>query len=221
MHTDLANSPASRSHSVPPSTWSGPFDSDSDDATLVLGLVNDNESAWREFNRRYGGVMFRTICRVLSRFSSVTADEDAHEVYSSLCLQLLAHDKKKLRSFDETRGTKLSTWLSMLANHAAYDHLRRCRRQPHTEDIGRADSVGTERPSPFDRCALKQQADYVGALLSDLSEKDRQFMMLYYGDGLEPEQVAHEMGISIKTVYSKKHKIRARLTLALSQLDAA
>ena len=28
---------------------------------------------------------------------------------------------------------------------------------------------------------------------------------------LAPEQVAEEMGISVKTVYSKKHKIRNRL----------
>jgi DNA-directed RNA polymerase specialized sigma24 family protein len=28
---------------------------------------------------------------------------------------------------------------------------------------------------------------------------------------LEPEQIADEMGISVKTVYSKKHKIRCRL----------
>jgi len=197
------------------------FDADTTEAALVQGLLRDHSVACHEFNRRYGGLMFRTISRVLNRFSSVTSEDDAHEVYSTLCVQLLAHDKKKLRSFDEERGTKLSTWLCMLANHAAYDLLRRCRRQPRTEDVDQAHALSTDRPSPFERCALKEQAAHVAHLLADLSDKDRQFMMLYYGEALEPEEVAVEMGISIKTVYSKKHKIRTRLARALSDLGAA
>jgi RNA polymerase sigma-70 factor (ECF subfamily) len=35
--------------------------------------------------------------------------------------------------------------------------------------------------------------------------------MLYFDQGLEPEEVAQRMRISVKTVYSKKHKIRTRL----------
>jgi RNA polymerase sigma-70 factor (ECF subfamily) len=34
---------------------------------------------------------------------------------------------------------------------------------------------------------------------------------LYYGDGLTPEHVAERLGISVKTVYSKKHKIQRKL----------
>ena len=42
-------------------------------------------------------------------------------------------------------------------------------------------------------------------------------MRLYFGEGLEAEQVAGQMGISVKTVYSKKHKIRLRLESAMAQ----
>ena len=47
--------------------------------------------------------------------------------------------------------------------------------------------------------------------LSDFSERDRTFLSLYYEQGLEASEVAAEMSISLKTVYSKKHKIRAHL----------
>ena len=164
--------------------------------------------------------MYRSISRVLNRFSYVSED-DCQEVYSTLCLQLVAADKKKLRSYDDARGAKLGTWLGMLANHAAYDHLRRRRREPNTEELGSAETLSTERPSPFERCALNQEASRVSRLLADLSDKDREFMVLYYGEGLEAEQVAVEMGISVKTVYSKKHKIRARLAQILAQHEAA
>ncbi len=196
------------------------FDRETPDAQLVEGLVADSPAAWREFSRRYGALMYRSISRVLNRFSYVSED-DCQEVYSTLCLQLVAADKKKLRSYDDARGAKLGTWLGMLANHAAYDHLRRRRREPNTEELGSAETLSTERPSPFERCALNQEASRVSRLLADLSDKDREFMVLYYGEGLEAEQVAVEMGISVKTVYSKKHKIRARLAQILAQHEAA
>lgn len=196
------------------------FSPETPDAELVKGLIADRSAAWREFSRRYGGLMYRSISRVLNRFTYLSED-DCQEVYSTLCLQLIASDKKKLRSFDQARGVKLSSWLGMLANHAAYDHLRRRRREPSTEELGSADTLTAERPSPFERCALRQEASRVSRLLSDLSEKDRQFIVLYYGEGLDAEEVALELGISVKTVYSKKHKLRARLASILAQHEAA
>ena len=41
-------------------------------------------------------------------------------------------------------------------------------------------------------------------------------MALYYGDGLSPEHVAERLGISVKTVYSKKHKIQRKLSEIVS-----
>jgi RNA polymerase sigma-70 factor (ECF subfamily) len=41
--------------------------------------------------------------------------------------------------------------------------------------------------------------------------------MLYYIESRSPEEIADEMGISVKTVYSKKHKIRTRLEKLLAQ----
>jgi RNA polymerase sigma-70 factor (ECF subfamily) len=58
----------------------------------------------------------------------------------------------------------------------------------------------------------------VSDTLRTFSEKDQTFVRLYYVDGLSPEEVAAEMSISVKTVYSKKHKIRSRLEQALAPL---
>ena len=68
----------------------------------------------------------------------------------------------------------------------------------------------------------KERWGRVNATLSTFSSKDRDFVKLFYVDGLSPEQIAEEMKISVKTVYSKKHKIRCRLEAALGeQLEAA
>jgi RNA polymerase sigma-70 factor (ECF subfamily) len=181
------------------------------EARLLSGLLRDEPHAWREFNHRYSRLIYRCITKVLGRFSGVAGADDTREIYSTLCVQLLANDKRKLRSFDPERGNKLSTWLGLLATHAAYDFLRARKRAPKTEDLTSAESLTFEAPTADEICVQREKAALVAELLSSFSDKDREFMTLYFADGLEPEEVAQRMGISVKTVYSKKHKIRSRL----------
>ena len=57
--------------------------------------------------------------------------------------------------------------------------------------------------------------------MGKLSAKDQAFVRLYFGEGMAPEKIATELGISVKTVYSKKHKIGAKLEALLKELQAS
>ena len=48
-------------------------------------------------------------------------------------------------------------------------------------------------------------------VMAGFSERDRIFAALYFGEGMEPNEIARSMNISVKTVYSKKHKIQSKL----------
>jgi RNA polymerase sigma-70 factor (ECF subfamily) len=190
---------------------------DAGDAALIERLLVDDASAWREFNTRYSRLIFSCIARVLSRFSSVTTADDTNEVYATLCVQLLANDKKKLRSFDGERGSKFGSWLGMLAVHAAYDHLRSVKRTPIYTALAEAEVLSSDQPTPFEVSMVREQAERVWNMMGKLSTKDQTFIRLYFGEGMAPEKIAAEMGISIKTVYSKKHKIGAKLEALLKE----
>jgi RNA polymerase sigma-70 factor (ECF subfamily) len=154
---------------------------------------------------------------VLSRFTSVTTTDDANEVYATLCVQLLANDKKKLRSFDAERGSKFGSWLGMLAVHAAYDHLRCVKRTPAYTPLADAEVLSSDQPSPFEVSVVRERAERVWNVMGKLSAKDQAFIRLYFGEGMAPEKIASELGISVKTVYSKKHKIGAKLEALLKE----
>ena len=189
------------------------------DAVLLRGLLTDDPSAWRTFNTRYARLVYSCISRVIARFSGVTSGDDVREVYATLCVQLLANDKKKLRSFEASRGTKLGSWLGMLAVHAAYDHLRAVRRAPLYGSLVEAETLSGDEPSPFEQSLNRERAAHVTRLMDSLSDKDKLFFKLYFADGLTPETVACRMGISVKTVYSKKHKITAKLEALLNDCE--
>lgn len=191
--------------------------SSEEEQRLLTGLLSDDPHAWREFNRRYSRLIYGCISRVTSRFATVVSQDDIREIYASFCLQLLANDKHKLRSFEASRGSRLSSWLGMLAIHATYDFLRGLKREPKWGTLTEAESLSCSRPSPDDVFAVREQARAVREILSGFSEKDRRFVELYFGEGLSPERVAQRLNISIKTVYSKKHKITHRLEALIAE----
>jgi RNA polymerase sigma-70 factor (ECF subfamily) len=193
----------------------------SEEVELVQGMLGGSERHWRQFHTRYDRLIFRCITKVTGRFTSLLSQDDIREIYASLVVQLLSNDMHKLRSFDPERGNRLGSWIGLLAINAAYDYLRQIRREPNRAPLAEAESLSCDLPSPLDVALHRERAARVSSVLEGFSAKDREFVTLYFGEGLEPEQIAERMNISVKTVYSKKHKIRSRLESMLAGCRAA
>jgi len=180
-------------------------------------LLSGDSRAWAEFEASYGRLVGATIARVIGRFGRKGCSEDAAEIRAAFALELLSNDKAKLRAFSPERGIRLGTWVAMLASHAAYDFLRRRRREPLVDGEIDADRFVGSLPDPYLLCELGERARIVASLVRDFTPKDREFLELYFAEGLPPDEVATRMGISVNTVYSKKHKIQGRLEALLEQ----
>ena len=192
--------------------------SDWSEQELLARMMDRSGKAWREFHKRYDRLIYRCIHKVTGRFASVITSEDVREVYATLLVSLTAREMHKLRTFDADRGNKLSSWIGMLATNAAWDHLRTVARQPQTTALADAELISSSSPDPYQQLCEKQRWLQVNETLSSFSEKDRVFVQMYYVDGMSPEEVAEQMNISVKTVYSKKHKIRCRLERELAHV---
>jgi RNA polymerase sigma-70 factor (ECF subfamily) len=177
--------------------------------------------AWREFNARYDRLVYRCIQRVTARFSRRVSTDDIAEIYATLQVQLCANGMAKLRTFDAERGRRLSSWIGLLAVNCAYDHLRALRSEPGRAPLEEAEEIVTEALQPDEVLDLKERAELVSEILERFSEKDREFVTLYFGEGLDVEQIAERMCISVKTVYTKKHKIQSRIEARLSSCRLA
>jgi RNA polymerase sigma-70 factor (ECF subfamily) len=107
----------------------------------------------------------------------------------------------------------------MISVNAAYDFLRSAGRRPLLDKVdGAIDPHEECDRTPLDQLIEKERWNHLNGLLSDFTEKDRMFVELYYQKGMEADEIAAEMQISLKTVYSKKHKIRAHLVRCLTQI---
>jgi RNA polymerase sigma-70 factor (ECF subfamily) len=188
------------------------------DGALLEAVLGKDEHAWRELLRRFRALIYRCINKVAFKYDAPLSNEDTNEIFGEVCFNLLRDDMRKLRAWDPARGSKLASWLGLISMNTAYDYLRASRRRPRLDKLDCAPERPAPDPSALDELLDKERWSYLASLLSDFSAKDRRFVELYYGQGLLPEEVAAAMRISVKTVYSKKNKLRNRLE-ALAQGD--
>ena len=204
----------SKSHrsrgAIPPHEWS--------DHQLLRRVLRHDEKAWSELVRRYRSLIYRCITKVIGRYGPTITSADVDEIYADVLFNLLRDDKRKLRLYNPARGTKLGSWIGMITINSTYDYLRSAGRRPLLDRLDGAPDPHEEYDrTPLDALIEKERWTHVNDILSEFSDKDRTFLSLYYAEGLDAEVVASRMAISLKTVYSKKHKIRAHLRRCLEQ----
>ncbi len=181
------------------------------DLALLDKVLLPEEIAWQELIRRFRGLIFRCITKVLCKYESVLSNEDINEIFSEVCFNLLRNDMRKLRKYDPDRGSKLGSWIGLITINTSYDHLRVTARQPILDRIDGVFDREDVGPGPLDQLLAKEKRSWLNFLAADFSPKDQHFMELYFGRGMAPAEIARHMNISVKTVYSKKNKIRNRL----------
>jgi RNA polymerase sigma-70 factor (ECF subfamily) len=194
-----------------PADWS--------DRELLKCVLRSEARGWAELVRRFRPLIYRCITKVTLKYAPSLGSADLDEIYADVMMQLVRDDMHKLRIYNPARGTKLGSWIGMISVNAAYDFLRSAGRRPLLDKVdGVLDPHEECDRTPLDQLIEKERWDHLNSLLSDFTAKDRTFVELYYQKGLEAEEIASEMQISLKTVYSKKHKIRAHLVRVLQNI---
>ncbi len=58
---------------------------------------------------------------------------------------------------------------------------------------------------------VREDCDRLAAVVSSLSQRDQEFVRLYFIDGLSPQEIAERLGLNVKSVYTKKHRLTRQL----------
>jgi RNA polymerase sigma-70 factor, ECF subfamily len=183
-----------------------------DDALLVSGLLANAPGAWRAFDELYGELIHRAVAGVTRRSWRVVSPTDTLDACAVFYASLLANDMRKLRTFDPHRGSPFSAWIRVVATRSTLDYVRRARRALPTSKLDDAEEMACA-DDPHADIERKQDSAVLAELLSNLTERDRQLVRLHFFEGLSPFEAADRMNVSVRTVYSKKNKIVARLQL--------
>ncbi len=160
-------------------------------------LLDGNKAAWDRFVARHAAVIFAAVRR---RLVPAGRTSDAEDVVQDVFVKLCQNDFRLLRSYDASRA-KITTWLTVVANSTAIDHLRRLRRR--TEDIdAQPEAVLAVDP------VIPEKVKIPDGLLSP---RQALVLELLYQRDMTPGEAAEVIGIDPQTVRSMHHKALVKL----------
>ncbi len=182
------------------------------DLELLSHVMEGEGRAWRVFHRRFHGLIYSCAVKASTESGLYLDGEEISDIVQEVNLRMVDRDFRRLRMYSTDAGTSVATWVGVIAFSTTKDCVRRLRRQrAEVMTETELDRMISEEAGPDEWLEDREQKAFVDARLQQLSERDQEFVRLYFMEARPAEEVAELMGISVSTVYSKKAKIASRL----------
>ncbi len=170
---------------------SGPDQIQISDAELIHAIARGDEQAFASLYRRYSSLLFGYMLRILN--SNAEAEDVLQEVFVHVWQH--AHD------FDETRG-RVFSWLIRIAHSRAIDRLRALRSRDRTVTRASREASG-DVSDGVDYAIRLEEGELVRRALDEISEEQRDALMLAYFEGLSQTEIAARIQKPLGTVKTR------------------
>lgn len=184
-------------------------------------MLSGHNAAWREFVRRYDRLVWLQIHRLAAAFPKALNAVDLEEIHANLYAALLSNRMHRLRYWEPGKGTKLATWIALLTTNIARDYLRAVTRRPGWSPIESHAASLKSDSDPVGHASTRQACDRLRDAVGEMSDRDRSVLLRIYVEEATPDEVAEEFGMSVKTVYTRTHRIRHALKRRVGDRVAA
>lgn len=185
-----------------------------DETTLIAQLRAGDEQAFERVVRQYGGRLLAVARRI------VGTEEDARDVVQDAFMNAF-------RSLDRFEGNaKLSTWLHRIAVNAALMKLRTRKRkpeqpldalQPGFNEDGKFEERFQSWEEPVDKSMERaENRQLVREKIDALPEGYRTVLVLRDIEGLDTEETAKVLGLTVNATKIRLHRARQALRTMLA-----
>jgi RNA polymerase sigma-70 factor (ECF subfamily) len=185
-----------------------------DEASLVAQLRAGDEAAFEQVVRSYGGRLLAVARRI------VGSEEDARDAVQDAFMNAF-------KSLDRFEGNaKLSTWLHRIVVNAALMRLRTRKRRPEQSietmlptflEDGHHEERFQSWEEPVDKLLERaENRELVRQQIDALPEGYRTVLVLRDIEGLDTEETANVLGLSVNATKIRLHRARQALRTLLA-----
>lgn len=179
-------------------------------ATLLTRCRGRDDLAWEALVRRMQGRVYGTALHYLR------SPEDARDVAQEVFVRLYRH----LGSIEFEDEPGFVAWLLQTTRNASFDRLRQIRSRPPRADVPAEEAgLADEAPSPEETSLAEARQALVHRALAELSDLNREILLLKEIQGLDIRQVAEILHIPLGTVKSRASRARVELARRVLALD--
>jgi RNA polymerase sigma-70 factor (ECF subfamily) len=174
---------------------------DKEEARLIRQAKGGDSGAFAELYRRYQPKIYRYVA---FRVSSASVAED---LTSEVFVRLV----ERIDDF-HYRGRPLLAWLYTIARNLITDHYRR---EGRAQSYPLDDSLVADTPDPAQRAHYAVEKSRLTDAIADLTEDQRQVLLLKFFEGMDNPTVAKVLGKTVGAVKSLQHRGLAALARVL------
>jgi len=187
---------------------------DATDAELVTRVLGGDKNAYRPLVERYQNRVHAMV------YGMVRDSEEARDIVQNAFIKAYSN----LGSF--RIESSFYTWIYRIAMNLAIDHCRMSKRRRTSsfeESVASRDDDGNivefhHAESPQKALQRKELRERIFAAMEELTEEQREVVLLREVEGLSYKEIADTMGIPEGTVMSRLFYARKRLQAILSGL---
>lgn len=176
-----------------------------EEAQLVERAQAGDREAFAEIYRRYQPKIYRYIAFRVS--NTAVAEDLTSEVFVRLV--------ERIDDFTY-RGRPLLAWLYTIARNLLTDHYRS---QGRGQMFPLDNDLVAETPDPVQRAHYALQSDQLAEALEELTEDQRQVLLLKFFEDMDNRTVAEILGKTIGAVKSLQHRGLAALSRVFKRMD--
>ncbi len=194
----------------------------SDRELIKRCILDEDREAWEAFARRYSKLVWNSIRKTFNNYSFQHTREDIEDIYSSVFLSLLENDFKKLRQFRSENACSVSTWLAIISVRTTINYLRQDKShyivEPVREEVKIWEIIPDNMSSADQQIENMQEEKQLEQSIESLPPKDRMIYDMLYKKGFSPEETAEMLGMSVTSIYTRKHRIIEKIKKMVSDM---
>ncbi len=174
---------------------------------LLRAIARGDESAFAALYDRYSSTLLGFLIRILNDHA------EAEDVLQELFMRIWQH----AADFDETRGHAMA-WLVMMTRSRAIDCLRAHQARERTIVRSSHEASRTIINDGHEDAIRSELSAMVRHALIEISENERQVLLLAYFDGLSQSEIAEKTATPVGTVKTRTRAGLKKLRAALNKI---
>jgi RNA polymerase sigma-70 factor (ECF subfamily) len=180
-----------------------------DDVEILRRAADGDREAFERIVSRYEASVYRFVCTLTPDRSR--AEDALQETFLAAW--------RGARSF--RHESAVATWLFAIARHAVDRQFRRRAGEPSADNQVPLETLGIAagwgRDNPEESLLRAEQRAIVTRALDGLSDTDRQVLVLRDLEGLDGEEAARVLGLTLTALKSRLHRAQLRFAAALGE----
>ena len=189
------------------------------DREILDACFAQDRGALEEFTRKFSKLVYYSIHKAFKVRGVPPQPDEIEDLFGEIFLSLFDSDFAKLRSFEGRNECTLASWIRLISSRRTIDYMRERTRHQTSRPVEEGSSIENHPApdTPEDEFIEKERSALAAEIIPDLPPDDLFFLSLYYEEELPPERIAEILGVSIGTVYSKKHRLHEKLRKMLKE----